>query len=435
MSCPAATKGLKPRLDRWRWKADRHSIDPRTGYLTVDGTASMVGVLEYGLADGAPEEPWYEFVPLSTLQDQSFLDGMHNLPLTLGHPPVMLDADNTRTYQIGSVTKAWMDGESLRVRMQFTDAGAIRVIRDGMDELSLGYHAHTDERPGKFRGQSFHESQDGRIPNHLAALPLARAGHGASIDKIDGARFFPRVDGLRVAKKKDQAMDEVEIEIGGVKYTVPQPVADALTAANEKLREREGDDKSNDGTGEGDDPPPPPPTDSDSKDEPTTDGRGELTLDAVNTAMDAKLEAFGDKLVGKLDEHRKRTDAAAQARGELVAAAQPFLPQSYKTDGVPDSKLLFDAIVGADADLKPAATACKSDAVRLRGLFDGALAKSHKSVKSPKVDKFDSDERNPIAAAKARQRARVDEASQTTHVIGMDAARERRAAASGKGGK
>ena len=415
-----------PRIDRWSIKLDAFSVDPTTGYLTVDGTASRVGVLEYGLADGAPQDEWFELVPESTLRNDEFLAMMQSIPFTMGHPPVMLDSDNTGKYQVGSVKRAWVDGDDLRVTIQVTDADAIKAMKEGVRELSLGYHAKLDETPGKFRGRIYHASQVGRRPNHLAGVDFARAGRGAKVDRLDSA-WAPRVDGLRISKRQDQTMEEVEIEIGGVRYKVPKAVADQLTQLQEKVA---SDNPAPAADGDNTDNPPPvaPSKDADGDDDDKTEDapRG----DGVTTAqLDARLDTFADTLLDKMDGRRRKDAQQAEARASLIERAKPALPESFKTDRKTTADIMAAAIVEAQPEFKPAVEAAKKDEKILTGLFEAALVTSRTQVGSPKVGKLDSgSQRDPVEAARLRQNQRRVDASKTTNVIGIRAGVERQAA-------
>ncbi len=420
------------RIDRWTLRIDKFTVDPVTGYLTVDGTASRVGVLEYGEMDGVPNAPWFELVPLETLNNDSFLAAMQSLPITLGHPPIMLDAANTRSYQRGTVTRSWMDGDDQRVRMLFTDADTIAAIRDGTKELSLGYLAKLDETPGKFRGRAYNASQIERRPNHLAIVDLARAGHGAKIDRMDGA-LYPRVDGLRVSK-----MDEVEVEIGGVRYKVAQPVADQLAALQEKVAagdkpagDADGDTSDNAGA---DGAANPASDEKDEKDE--KDGndapRGDAAPAGITEAqLDARLDAFSTKLIDKMGAQRRKDAQAAEVRATLIERATKVLPESFKCDGKSTSDIMAAAVIEAAPDLKAAVEGARKDEKILTGLFEAAMIVSRPiDGTPPRVGNMDSgSQSDPIEAARLRQSERRDVASRTINVIGFEAARQRQDAA------
>lgn len=437
-----AARLFVPRIDRWIFTIDRVTTDPETGWLVVDGTASRVGVLEYGKADGAPQDPWFELVPLSTLSNQTLLDSMVGLPITVGHPPELLTAANTKDYAKGTIVRAWMDGDLQRVRMSIWDADAIQGMRDGVRELSLGYHTQLDETPGTWQGKKYDAIQDARKANHLAIIDFARAGPDAKVDRFDSSpssAWTARADSLRISRQCKDEMDEVEIEIAGVKHMVPAAVAEEMAANRAALEKKSTDDG---------DPPVTPPDASgekdkgdekdDEKDDDDEKDKGDEKDKAGTSGARgdtapltiAKLDSWGDKftegLMVKMDARRDAQTKAAEVRADMCTRASKVLPESYKTDGKSEEQIMFDGIVAVAPDLKALATEARSDAATLRGMFTTALA-MNRSSESPGKLKFDTsgEERDPVNASKARQDQRRIDASKTTNVIGFEAARQR----------
>lgn len=431
-----------PRIDRWVFKIDRSTVDPETGFLVVDGTASRVGVLEYGKADGAPQDPWFELVPLSTLSNQTLLDSMAGLPITLGHPDELLTSANTDGIAKGAVVRAWMDGDLQRVRMSIWDAATIQGMRDGTRELSLGYHTRLNSTPGTFRGKQFHATQDERKTNHLAIIDFARAGPSAVVDKFDSrpisAAWSARADSLRVCRQRQDAdqMDDVEIEIGGVKYMVPAPVAEKIEADRAALEAKPVGDEKDEKGGDGDPPPTPPAAsdekddekDKDDKDDEKDEGSGSRGDSAPLTRahLDQFASYYSTKLLGDMDKRRTDQAAAAESRATLCAKASAVLPEAYKTDGKDEREIMYDGIVAVCPDLKPLATAAREDAAKLAGMFETALAMG-RSDSSPGSLKFDStaEDRDPVSAARTRQDERRKDASNHRGVISIAGARAR----------
>ncbi len=443
-----------PRIDRWVFKIDRATPDPGTGFLTVDGTASRVGVLEYGLADGAPQEPWFELVPKSTLSNDELLRLMQGLPITLGHPDQMLTSENTKDFAKGSNVRAWMDGDLQRVRMSIWDAATIQGMREGTRELSLGYHATLDVTPGTWQGQHYDAVQDGRKPNHLAIIDFARAGHAANVDKFDGltTAWTARADSLRISRQRQDTpkMDEVEIEIAGVKYMVPAPVAEQIESDRKALESSSSHDSGGtEGSGDSGDPPGSPPAsdskddkkdkddkDKDKDDESSGSGGGSGARgDQANTRRDApvtmaKLDewaaGFSKRLLGDLETQRTDHAKAVESRSDLCTKAKTVLPEAYKTDGKSEAQIMFDGIVAVAPDLKALATEARGDAAKLSGMFETALAMGRETSSPGRLDfsteRADSD---PVEAARFRQNQRRVDASKETTVIGMEAARAR----------
>jgi hypothetical protein len=106
---------------------------------------------------------------------------MHSLahrPITLDHPPMMVDADNWDQYAVGHTgDDVVRDGDHVRVPMVIMDAKAIKAIEGGHKELSVGYS--TELKWGKGRtpaGEIYDAKQTAIRGNHLAVVPSARGG-------------------------------------------------------------------------------------------------------------------------------------------------------------------------------------------------------------------------------------------------------------------
>lgn len=100
-------------------------------------------------------------------------------PVTLDHPPEMVDADNWKQYAIGSVGEdIARDGDTVRVPMMIMDGNAIRAYeRDGVSELSVGYSTELKWGEGKTpNGETYDAIQTGIRGNHLAVVSAARGG-------------------------------------------------------------------------------------------------------------------------------------------------------------------------------------------------------------------------------------------------------------------
>lgn len=163
------------------------------GFLRVDGYASRIGVFEYLNEDGSirrelrlPEEVFRE----------DALAGFEGAPLTDGHPPVMVTAENVAQYEKGTVTaRAWRDGDFVVTSIVIKDPKLIRKVERGDTGLSVGYSVDLDETPGVHPQFGRYDAiQRNLVINHLAAAVTPRAGNAARI-RMDGAAE-QRADGL-----------------------------------------------------------------------------------------------------------------------------------------------------------------------------------------------------------------------------------------------
>jgi hypothetical protein len=161
------------------------------GWLRLDGTLTRVGVFDYRQHDGTtrrelrlPEEVFHE----------DALTSFELVPVTIDHPPEILDSKNTSRFQKGTVSKIRRDGANLVGTILLTDQAAVdQALKGGRKQLSCGYHCDLDETPGVTNGipgvadgTRYDAVQRNVRGNHLALVHRARAGEVAQL-KLDAA--------------------------------------------------------------------------------------------------------------------------------------------------------------------------------------------------------------------------------------------------------
>ena len=156
------------------------------GYLVATSRVARTGVQTYlasELGDVADDFKPDAVVRVYRAEDQVFhkdtLASITRVPVTLGHPPEMVDADNWATYSVGDVGDAFArDGEWIVVNPMIKDAAARTAAETTHKEISMGYTANiVKARDGV---DADFEMVDIRM-NHLALVPKGRAGSQARI--------------------------------------------------------------------------------------------------------------------------------------------------------------------------------------------------------------------------------------------------------------
>jgi hypothetical protein len=304
--------------------ADRVTLDgPRLtgdGYMIATVRCARTGCQQYdarelGL-DGSGIVTVYR--PESAVFDTISMASYAGKPVTVNHPPVMVDASNWKEYAAGEVgAEIARDGDFVVVPMKLMDAAAIKAVQDGTREISMGYTTPLVMQDGIAPdGTAYQAVQTGPIKiNHLAIVPQARGGSQLRIG--DGASKWGASPLTDAETKEARMADLRKIMVDGLQVET----TDAGAAAIQKLQGQLADAMSAKEKADKE------------HAEKMAEKDGEL---AKKDAAIAKLES--DKLTDAA------LDARVAARAELVAKAQKA------ADGLVTAGL-------SDADIRKAAVA------------------------------------------------------------------------------
>lgn len=168
--------------DRATLRKGRARITPE-GYLVADALVARANNIqdyrasELGMTDRDPNDVIRVFRPESEVFAVDSLRSASRLPITLDHPPVMVDASNWREYAKGEGGEEILrDGEFMRVPLRVTDAVAVDSVQRDRQEFSLGYSAEVVMDAGEYQGQAYDAKATNIRYNHLAACRAARGG-------------------------------------------------------------------------------------------------------------------------------------------------------------------------------------------------------------------------------------------------------------------
>jgi hypothetical protein len=355
------------------------------GYLRVWCRAARTGTQLYRRADGSQVR---EYRPPEEVSKPDSLTTFGMKPATWGHPPVLLDADNTKQFQIGySGSQVRFNDGFVEVALVITDKEAIDSIkRKDATEVSAGYKVDYDPTPGTTpEGESYEGVQRNIRVNHIAIVPRGRAGPEVRLllDRMDAADAVacaseltrPGGPALQPLSNASPAMATVKLD--GLEIDLP---AEAATAVQSFARDME------------------------------------RQLKAVTTerdSMQSKLDSLQEDLEGtiyekqdadeKVAELQKRVDelTAEPARldtaelDKLVAARlntlrqlAPAFADDFKFDGVDDEALYkqaFENLTGS---------APREDAAPgyIQGVVDGILAVRSDSPEDDEAEDEGEDE-------------------------------------------
>ena len=220
------------------------------GYIKARAIVTTTGIFKYLTTDGRVVK---QYRPAEAVGDPESIESLKMRPVTMGHPPVWVNADNAKKYQIGTTGETVEFDSStgnLIATFIITDAEAIKKIKDGIRQLSLGYDLELQEAKGNADGEDYDFIVSNIRYNHLAVVNKARAGEITTLQLDSSEEFY--IQETQTNNKKEPEMGK-KITINGVEHQVDDAVAtlyadtvkqrdeamgagDGLRAENEKLK-------------------------------------------------------------------------------------------------------------------------------------------------------------------------------------------------------
>ena len=234
-------------------KSDKYEITSQ-GFLVVDANLTRAGVFDYYDKDGkltrelrSPEEVF----------KQASLDSLKFAPLTKFHPKEMVDSNNAKRVQIGSI------GENIVRKGDFV-SGAV-VINDKKEvdeiltkwdkgeevELSMGYDAEVVDVAGEHhKDGNYDKMQTNILYNHGSIVTKGRAGSQVKLimdaedeatklseekqsklkKKTEGTKMKFKRDSIGVGKfKVDSMLEEIDDSAKGVVMTLSGKLDEAAS--------------------------------------------------------------------------------------------------------------------------------------------------------------------------------------------------------------
>jgi len=162
------------------------------GYITLSARIARIGIQTYfghelfGVnGDIEPDKNYRVYRAEEEVFAVDTLASFEGLPVTLGHPPLEVSADNYKEFAVGHVIGSPVrDGDFLRAELTIRDTKAIEKIKSGETvQLSAGYHAEISLEAGFTPdGQAYDALQSQIRGNHIALVDAARCGPECTID-------------------------------------------------------------------------------------------------------------------------------------------------------------------------------------------------------------------------------------------------------------
>ena len=204
------------------------------GYLAAMPRAARTGIQEYaGYEIGFNDrEVVRVYRPENEVFSKASLASFAHRPITVDHPPVMVDSSNWKKYGVGHIgDEVARDGEFIRVPMLVMDAEAISQMDAGKVELSMGYSAEIVLEDGVTpEGEKYDAYIKNIRGNHLAIVDAARGG--AKLRVFD----MKSTNGEIQMTTKKLLVDGISVE---VPETAAQVIEKSLSDAKAKSAEVE----------------------------------------------------------------------------------------------------------------------------------------------------------------------------------------------------
>lgn len=199
------------------------------GYLRVPARVAKTGIQQYlrkelGL-DGDPNAIVNVYRPEDQVFDEESLSTYSLADVTYLHPNKLVNAESYKSVVAGVVaTPGRRDGDFVVADLLIKDAETIKKIESGVAEVSAGYTATYDQEEGVAPcGTPYQYVQRGIKINHVAIVPLARAGRQA--------RIFDN-------KPKGKTMHKVTLDSGRSVEIQDDAVAQLVTDSVERLQKQ-----------------------------------------------------------------------------------------------------------------------------------------------------------------------------------------------------
>lgn len=341
--------GTVRRFDRGTY---RKPIKTPEGFLKLDGLITRTGVFSYQEGGGKVRR---ELRLESEVFDPESLASFATMPVTDEHPPEFVSSSNAQKYARGATGETVIrEGDYVRAAIGIFDAGLVAKVEGGeAREISCGYTCELEDAVGEFDGEPYDCVQRKIRGNHVAIVPVGRAGPAASLrmDASDAAMVSPAkapTSGAP-AQPQERQMSVRKKRIDGVDFDVPEQAAQALENLERKHSDALGAEQK---------------ATSQEKARADAAEKERSTLQAKLDAAEEKAKELQKKLDAANDPKalRERIDA----RSKLELTARKVLGSKFKLDGLTDQEIQLAALKKA----RPSAKFDGKDAAYVAAAWD-----------------------------------------------------------------
>jgi hypothetical protein len=307
------------------------------GYLRVKARIARTGIQSYTDANGGVR---LEYRPEDEVAAAEALDSFREKCVTKEHPPVLLDALNTKDYAVGftSADVSYSDG-FVESTLTVTDKETIdSIMRGDVREVSCGYRVDYSPEPGITPdGQHYDGIQRNIRGNHVAIVNRARGGAQVRLmlDSADAA-----VEDLLSSTGVKMTAN---IAFDGVSYEADAALAAAIAAEREDAKGSYADMKRQ------------------YEDAMAQAEKLKSEMDAMEKEMKGKCdsaEGRADALAEQVEElsaelaaaKEINLDSMVEERVALIEKAKPVLDAAYAFAGKTAREVMVDSIKAVRGD-------------------------------------------------------------------------------------
>jgi hypothetical protein len=248
------------------------------GYLRVKARIARTGIQSYTDASGGIR---LEYRPEEEVAADAALDSFREKCVTKEHPPVLLDASNTKDYAVGftSADVSYSEG-FVESTLTVTDKETIdEIMRGNVREVSCGYKVDYSPEPGiTSDGQHYDGIQKNIRGNHVAIVNRARGGAQVRL-MLDSADAAVNV----LINHSTGVIMAANIAFDGVSFEADPALAAAISAERDDAKGSYADMK-----------------------------RKYEDAMAEASKMKEEMDAMGKEMKGKCDSAEGRADALAE---------------------------------------------------------------------------------------------------------------------------
>lgn len=213
----------------------------KDGYLVADVRAARTGIQQYlGSEVGRPDLSVVNvYRPADEVFKTDSLASYGHKPVTFGHPPEGVTADNWKQIAVGNVGgDVIREGGFVRVPLVVMDAQAIQAIESGTRELSMGYECRLEFADGVTPdGEAYQAIQRDIRINHAAIVERGRAGSQCRIG--DGRKPGAEVQREPANTEGNFTMNLRKIQVDGLTIETTDQGAEAIAKLNGMLADKQ----------------------------------------------------------------------------------------------------------------------------------------------------------------------------------------------------